>query len=156
MSTRYPQSFFLMAVGPMCKKAHSISQTFPNGETTVCKQMGTWTRLLQVTFPTLELRRSWQEISYGCGDWGLRFTNTTLNIIFSVNNGILCHYDNFLDDNSYEQVNKYCHGWWMSPSIGPNPYLLSSTTCDEILTWMIEVWMKSLLISDSNCITVNL
>ena len=33
---------------------------------------------------------------------------------------ILCHYSNFSDDTSYEQANKYCHGWWMSLSIGQN------------------------------------
>ena len=24
----------------------------------------------------------------------------------------LCHFDKFSDDTSYEQVNKYGHGWW--------------------------------------------
>ena len=24
----------------------------------------------------------------------------------------------------------------------PKPYLLLSATCDEILSWMIEIWMK--------------
>ena len=31
----------------------------------------------------------------------------------------------------------------------PKPYLLSSATCDEILSWMIEIWMKSHLVGDS-------
>ena len=38
----------------------------------------------------------------------------------------------------------------------PKPYLLLSTTCDVILPWMIEFWMKNNLLSDSNCITVDL
>ena len=35
------------------------------------------------------------------------------------------------------------------------PYLLLSATCDEILSWMIEIWMKIHLVSDSNCNTLN-
>jgi hypothetical protein len=34
------------------------------------------------------------------------------------------------------------------------PYLPISTTCDEILSWLIEIWMKNHLVSDSNCNTV--
>ena len=35
-------------------------------------------------------------------------------------------------------------------------YLLLSATCDEILTWMIEIWMKNHLENDSNRNTVNI
>ena len=35
----------------------------------------------------------------------------------------------------------------------PKPYLLLSTTPDEILSWVIEIWMKFHLVSDSNCNT---
>ena len=38
----------------------------------------------------------------------------------------------------------------------PQPCLLLSATCDEILSPMIEICMKNHLISDSNCDTVNL
>ena len=38
----------------------------------------------------------------------------------------------------------------------PKPCLLLSTTCDEILPWMIEFWMKNHLVNDSNCNIVNL
>jgi hypothetical protein len=38
----------------------------------------------------------------------------------------------------------------------PKPYLHLSTTCDEILSRMIEIWRKNYLISNSNCDTVNL
>ena len=38
----------------------------------------------------------------------------------------------------------------------PKPYLLLSATCDEILSWTIEIWMKNTLISDNNCNIVNL
>ena len=44
----------------------------------------------------------------------------------------------------------------MSSSIGQTPNLLLSSTCDEILSWMIEIWMKTQLVSDSNCNIVNL
>ena len=36
------------------------------------------------------------------------------------------------------------------------PYRLLSTTCDEILSWIIGMWMKNHLVSGSNCNTVNL
>ena len=38
----------------------------------------------------------------------------------------------------------------------PKPYLLLSSTCDEILSWMIEIWMENPLVSNSNCNTANL
>ena len=42
----------------------------------------------------------------------------------------------------------------MSSSIGKN--LALSTTCDEILSWMIESWMNNHLVIDNYCNTVNL
>ena len=39
----------------------------------------------------------------------------------------------------------------MSSWIGQNPNLLLATTCDEILSCMIEIWMKHHLVSDNNC-----
>ena len=44
----------------------------------------------------------------------------------------------------------------MSSSIGQNPYLLFSTTFDEILSRMIEIWMKNKMVTDSNYNIVNL
>jgi hypothetical protein len=38
----------------------------------------------------------------------------------------------------------------------PRPYLLLSPIGDEILTWMIEDWMRNHLLSDINCNIVNL
>ena len=38
----------------------------------------------------------------------------------------------------------------------PKPYLLLSAACVEILSWMIEIWMKNHLVSDSNYNIVNL
>ena len=35
-------------------------------------------------------------------------------------------------------------------------YFLLSATCDEILSWVIGIWMKSRLVSVGNCNTVNL
>ena len=36
------------------------------------------------------------------------------------------------------------------------PYILLSATCDKILSWMIEIWMKNHLVSDNICNTVKL
>ena len=38
----------------------------------------------------------------------------------------------------------------------PKLYLLLSATGDEMLSWMIEMWMKGHLVSDSTCNTANL
>ena len=38
----------------------------------------------------------------------------------------------------------------------PKPYILLSTTFDEILSWRIEYWMKNHLVSDNNYNTVDL
>ena len=59
------------------------------------------------------------------------------------------------NDTSYEQVNKYCHAWWMSPSIGQQSTFSYQQLCDEILSWMIEIWMKNHLVSDNICNTIN-
>ena len=32
----------------------------------------------------------------------------------------------------------------------PKPYLLFSATCDEMLSWMIEIWMENHLVSNGN------
>ena len=37
----------------------------------------------------------------------------------------------------------------------PKPCLLLSGTCDEILSWMIGIWMENHLVSDDNCNSVN-
>jgi hypothetical protein len=44
----------------------------------------------------------------------------------------------------------------MTSSIGQKPYLRLLATCDEMLLWMIEIWMENHLVSDSNCNTINL
>ena len=36
------------------------------------------------------------------------------------------------------------------------PNLLLRATCDELLSWMIENWMKNHLVKDSDCNNVNL
>jgi hypothetical protein len=35
----------------------------------------------------------------------------------------------------------------------PKPYLLLSTTCDEIASWMVEIWMKKHSVSGSKSMT---
>jgi hypothetical protein len=37
----------------------------------------------------------------------------------------------------------------------PKPYLLLSATCDEILSWVIEIWIENHLVNDNNCNTEN-
>ena len=58
---------------------------------------------------------------------------------YLVSYGILCHHGNFLDDASYEKMNKYCHGWWMSSSIGQTCLLMYSppTLTGEGHHWMV-------------------
>ena len=50
--------------------------------------------------------------------------------------GIECRYGNFSDDTSYEWIYKYCHGWWMSSSIGQNP---TFRVGDNILRFTISI-----------------
>ena len=38
----------------------------------------------------------------------------------------------------------------------PKSYLLLSPTCDDMLSWMIEFWIKNHLLSDSKYNTINL
>ena len=40
--------------------------------------------------------------------------------------------------------------------MGQKPSFLLSTTRDEMLSWMIEIWTKHHLVSDGNCNVVNL
>ena len=47
--------------------------------------------------------------------------------------------------------------WMMNEFVHwPKPYLLLSATCDEMLSWMIEVWMELHLLTYHDCNTVNL
>jgi hypothetical protein len=43
---------------------------------------------------------------------------------------------------------------WVHPLA--KTHLLLSVACDEILSWIIEIWMKNHLVNDNNCNTVNL
>ena len=80
---------------------------------------------------------------------------TTLNVIVSVT-CIWCHYVNFSDDISYE-LSVQILSWVIDEFFGwPKPCLLLSATCDEILSWMVGIWTKNHLLSNSNCNTVNL
>ena len=38
----------------------------------------------------------------------------------------------------------------------PKPTFFCHQLSDEISSWMIEIWMKNHLVSDSNCNTVNI
>ena len=59
----------------------------------------------------------------------------------------LCQYGNFLDDTSYELLNKYCHGW----QIGQNHTFSYRKIVMKYFTWMIGTWIENNLVSDSNC-----
>ena len=68
----------------------------------------------------------------------------TLNMAFNVT------MVNFPDDIAYK-ISEQILSWMMDEFIHwSKPYMLLSTTCDEILSWMIEIWMKIHLVSDSN------
>jgi hypothetical protein len=61
---------------------------------------------------------------------------------YVVSHGILCHHRNFSNDTSYEYSEQIL-SWMMDDFIHrPKPDLLLSPTCDEVLPWMIEIWMK--------------
>ena len=44
----------------------------------------------------------------------------------------------------------------MSSSIGQTPTFLLTTTCDEILSWLITIWMENNLEGDNYYNTLNL
>jgi hypothetical protein len=56
----------------------------------------------------------------------------------NMSDGILCQYGNFSNETSYEQVKKKS-SWMMDEVIHWQPYLLLSTTRDELLSWMINI-----------------
>ena len=62
-----------------------------------------------------------------------------IKISYVVSYGISCHYGNFSDDTFYEQVNKYCHGWWTSSSIGQNP---TFSFCQQLVMKYCHGWLK--------------
>ena len=70
--------------------------------------------------------------------------------------GSLCHCGNFSNDTSYDKVNEYCHGWWMSSSIGHDP----TFTWQQLVMKYGHGWLKfgwkNHVVSDSHCTTVNL
>ena len=45
--------------------------------------------------------------------------------------------------------------WMMDKFVHqPKPYLILSVTCNTILSWMIKIWMKRHLVTDSICNTI--
>ena len=79
--------------------------------------------------------------------------HTTLNVILSVIwNVVITFRMTFL----MSKVNKIL-SWMMDEFIhSPKPELLLPATCDEILSRVIEIWMKTHLVSDNICNTINL
>jgi hypothetical protein len=50
----------------------------------------------------------------------------------------------FPDDTSQYEKSEQILSWMMDEFIHwPKPYLLLSATCDELLSWTIEIWMKN-------------
>ena len=60
-----------------------------------------------------------------------------------VSHNIRFHCSNSSKDTSCEQVYKYRH-----PNVTSMAYFASQRLCNEILSWMIEVWIKHRLVSD--------
>ena len=53
-------------------------------------------------------------------------------------------------------ISEQIGSWMMDEFIHwPKPDLLLSATCDEILSWMIEIWMKMQFVSDINCKSIS-
>jgi tRNA U34 5-carboxymethylaminomethyl modifying GTPase MnmE/TrmE len=71
-----------------------------------------------------------------------------------VSYGILCHYGNFLDDTSYEEVNNIVMDDGMISSIGQNP----TFTCQHLVMKTchggLKFWMNIHLVGDNNRNTI--
>ena len=74
---------------------------------------------------------------------------TTLNMVFDVTMVIF-----WITLIMNKGTNIVMGNGWVHPLAKTPPSLVE--TCDEILSWVIEIWMKNHLVSDSNCYTVNL
>jgi len=89
--------------------------------------------------------------------------STLLNMLFIVIWLFLCHYGMvaFWMTLLMKKVN-HVLPWMMVDEFHPlaktlTGVHLSPPTCDdEMLSWVIEIWMKIHLVSDYNCNTVNL
>ena len=72
-----------------------------------------------------------------------------------MSNGIECHYGNFSGWHFvWMSLQKIVMGDAWVHMLVKKFYLLLSASCDEMLSWMIEIWMKNHLVSGSNCNTV--
>ena len=60
------------------------------------------------------------------------------SIWYLVSYGISCHWGNFTEDTSYEQVSKHCHGWWMSLGFGQN----TTFSCQQLVMKYCHGWLK--------------
>jgi hypothetical protein len=55
------------------------------------------------------------------------------------------------------RISEQILSWTMDDFIHwPKPYPLLSATCDEISSWMNQIWMENHLVSDNNYNIVNL
>lgn len=83
-----------------------------------------------------------------------KMSDTNLGIVIS---GTSCHGGSFSDATSYEYIYKYCHKmietWMTSMPIMETKFCVFCilTICNEILSWVTKVWMKSYLVSDNDC-----
>ena len=84
--------------------------------------------------------------------------NTTLNMIvniFSVRWYLMSLWQ--LSGWYFSWISKQILSWMMDKFIyWSKPYLLLSATCDELVSWLFEIWMSYHLVSDSNHNTINL
>ena len=49
------------------------------------------------------------------------------------------------------KVSKYCHGWWMSSSMGQNHAFFFYQLVMRYCHGWLRIWMQKHLVSDSNC-----
>ena len=74
----------------------------------------------------------------------------TLNMIFSVIRYLMSVWQIFIWD--FLWMSLQILSWMMDEFIHwPKPYLLFSTSCDEIMLWIIKICMKNHLVSDRFC-----
>jgi hypothetical protein len=98
---------------------------------------------------------SWQQVRCAFRCFLTKHKLSQHFIWYLVPYGVFMSLGNFWMKLLMNKWTDYCHGWWMRFIHWPKPYLLLATTYDEILSWMIEIWMRNHLVSDNTCNTVN-
>ena len=74
---------------------------------------------------------------------------------YLVSYGVLCHYGDFFGWHLLWTSEQILVGMMDEIIHWPKPYLLLLAAHDEILSWMIEIWMTNHLVRDNNYNIVN-